>query len=240
MESREILLPAAIARHEQEEEIVANATTFKYDAAREEVGLGSIRPDIMITRGDRELLVEIAVTHFCDHEKIAKLRARGLPAIEIDLSSVPRLAGHEQHVEQILSVAPRAWLHNAKISAAEERLRREADRRETEYFRRRSASWRAGAKKRAEAVSKPLEERTFGPTQEAQRRQQYLRMEALHAFGDKPRADHWIRTKHTSLGKPPIEACLTSTGMDGCIRLLASVSHGESRFQPGPRNPRRL
>ena len=67
--ARRVLLPEAGAEFGGATERVAGATWFAYGAVSEEVGLGSIRPDIVLAAGGRELLVEAAVTHFCDAEK---------------------------------------------------------------------------------------------------------------------------------------------------------------------------
>ena len=161
-EARSVTLPEAFAEFEGMREPVPGATVFRYSSVREEVDLGSVRPDVIVNGGGRELLVEIAVTHFCDPAKIAKLRERDLPAIEIDLSAVPKLASRREHARFILTAAPRIWLHNAKILAAEDRLREEAARREAERMERRRAAWSADADHLAEAAAAPVE-RGNGP-----------------------------------------------------------------------------
>ncbi|SEA87015.1 competence protein CoiA family protein [Variovorax sp. YR216] len=51
--------------------------------------LGGFRPDVVLP-GQAPLIVEVAVTHLCDDAKRQKLSDLGIPAIEIDLSSVSR------------------------------------------------------------------------------------------------------------------------------------------------------
>ena len=53
-----------------------------------EQALGDIRPDLVMRSGALTLIVEIAVTHAVDEEKAARLRALGLPALEIRLSDL--------------------------------------------------------------------------------------------------------------------------------------------------------
>ncbi len=48
---------------------------------------GNIVPDVIILSGNRELFVEIAVTHFADYYKINKMKKMGIGGIEIDLSA---------------------------------------------------------------------------------------------------------------------------------------------------------
>jgi len=47
--------------------------------------LGSIRPDLVVANGRQKVLVEIAVTHFVDDVKLARIQGLGMPAVEIDL-----------------------------------------------------------------------------------------------------------------------------------------------------------
>lgn len=50
--------------------------------------MGSIRPDIWVRTGDERYLVEIAVTHFVDEKKSAKIKEFKIPAFEVDLKSL--------------------------------------------------------------------------------------------------------------------------------------------------------
>lgn len=119
----ELLLPEAAAGLDGVREPVAAAQVFRCDAVETEVDLGGLRPDIVLHRAGRMLAVEFAVTHFCEPEKVAELRRRELPCVEVDLSAVPRLATREAHARAILHEAPRRWLFNARIARAEARLR---------------------------------------------------------------------------------------------------------------------
>lgn len=54
---------------------------------QEEVSLGDVRPDILVTTNDGvQVAIEVAYSSFCDLVKAAAFEAKGLPAIEIDLS----------------------------------------------------------------------------------------------------------------------------------------------------------
>ena len=133
--SREILLPEVVAEVRDLREDLFPATVFHFDTAEDEVVMAAgdgegrtIIPDTLVRRGDRLLLVEFAVTHFCPPEKVAELRRRGLATVEVDLSGIPRHASREEHLRQI-SEAPRRWLFNARLDEAEARLHAEARRR---------------------------------------------------------------------------------------------------------------
>ena len=89
---------------------------------------GAIIPDIMVRVGTKWLLVEVAVTHFVDAEKRAKIRAMGLPAIEIDLSKTRRDIGLSDLEELIIrGEQHKQWLNNPE-------LRRVVSQRRQRYF----------------------------------------------------------------------------------------------------------
>jgi hypothetical protein len=104
---------------------------FRFDAAAIEQRLGDLVPDVIVRRGDRDLLVEFAVTHPCDAAKITKIIDADLSAIEIDLSGLSP-GWSRKHLETaILAKAPRRWLHNPKLRDGEavlEERRRERER----------------------------------------------------------------------------------------------------------------
>jgi hypothetical protein len=55
---------------------------------RVEAALGNLRPDLLVTHKGQDVLVEIAVIHLADHEKLARIRALEQPALEIDVSEL--------------------------------------------------------------------------------------------------------------------------------------------------------
>lgn len=140
--ARELLLPEAVAELDGVREHVAAAQVFRCEAVETEVELGGLRPDAVLHRAGRTLAVEFAVTHFCEPEKVAELRRRGLPCVEVDLSALPRLAAREAHARAILHEAPRRWLFNARVARAEARLRA-AEQARAEAERTRRAGWHA-------------------------------------------------------------------------------------------------
>lgn len=58
---------------------------------RQEVSMGSVRPDLVLSLPDRELQIafEVRVTHACDRTKVEEFKRRRLAALEIDLSRFP-------------------------------------------------------------------------------------------------------------------------------------------------------
>ena len=89
---------------------------------------GSIIPDIVVRIGAKWLLVEVAVTHFVDAEKRAKIRALELPAIEIDLSKIRRDISLPELEELIINgERQKQWLNNPE-------LRKVVSQRRQHYF----------------------------------------------------------------------------------------------------------
>lgn len=98
-------------------------STLHLDRVELERRRGAVVPDVICTKGDRELFVEIVVTHACDEAKIEKLKLLDVGVIEVDLSSYR----HEpiRNVGKLVERrAPRKWLHNKHVAKAEAELDR--------------------------------------------------------------------------------------------------------------------
>lgn len=108
---------------------------FRFDAVRLESRMGEVVPDVVLSKGDRELIVEVQVTHACDEAKIAKLEAAGISALEVDLSAYRTSTDEEEVREAILSTAPRRWLVNPKLAEAKAAARAKAAEIEAEKRR---------------------------------------------------------------------------------------------------------
>jgi Zn ribbon nucleic-acid-binding protein len=78
-----------VPRHNlnNENQIEVSYQEFQYSGVVSEKKLGFIVPDIILFQNDQMVLVEIAVTHFIDEEKQAKINEMKLPVLEINLSS---------------------------------------------------------------------------------------------------------------------------------------------------------
>jgi hypothetical protein len=104
-------------------EVLQHRVAYAFDGATLEQRLGEIIPDVIVRKAERELLVEIFVTH------------------EINLSALPHDAGREVVREQVLAQAPRRWLANPRLSNREDALlteweaeaKREAELRERQW-----------------------------------------------------------------------------------------------------------
>jgi len=92
---------------------------------------GTIVPDLFVSYKERELLIEIAVTHFVDKEKLEKIKLQGVSCIEVDLSDLYKSKKDitdetlENHV--IYKVSNKQWIFNKKLQQAKNVAKSEVD-----------------------------------------------------------------------------------------------------------------
>ena len=173
---------------------------------------GAIIPDIMVRIGTKWVLVEVAVTHFVDAEKRAKIRAMGLPAIEIDLSKIRRDIGLGDLEELIVrGEQHKQWLNNPELRRVVsqrrqryfEKCRAEIERLHAEQLRE-EARQAAREQWRADQAAKSPAERA----QAQQRRKEFYRknyrpmveriaggLELVHHVDDCPKAARQLLDK---------------------------------------------
>ncbi len=72
------------------------------------------QPDAILHKDNWKLAIEFRVTHQVDENKLEQLRKAKLPAMEIDLSNVPRNIRRDTLIRMIDSEAPRQWLTTAR------------------------------------------------------------------------------------------------------------------------------
>lgn len=130
-DSQALRLPPVIAKYGGASRQIFPAKDIPYSAARSEVVMQGLRPDIVVDTPGKPLLIEILVTNGCSDRKLALIRERRLPAMEIDLSAVSRMATPEAQKDAILRHAPRSWLYNQFIEDGITRLRAEIARQRT-------------------------------------------------------------------------------------------------------------
>lgn len=150
-DARGIWLPALVARHGGRAVVVSEPRWFTFDRMEVEAWRDGIRPDIVGHCGDRELAIEVLVTHACGPEKIAFIEQRQLSAIEINLATFRDFL-HAGNIEQtVLRGAPRAWLFNAKLAPVLAEMKVETARlaKVAEEAERRRAVWAQENQRRA-------------------------------------------------------------------------------------------
>ncbi len=82
--------------------------------------VSDIVPDIVVTIGGKECLIEIAVTHFIDEVKNEKIKRIGLPVVEIDLSDLSREDYSKESIRKVLlnDNELKRWVYNPKSEEA--------------------------------------------------------------------------------------------------------------------------
>jgi hypothetical protein len=123
---KELFLPPVLDERKGE---LAPGEIFPFDSVRQEVRLPGMRPDLIASRGQRLLFIEVAVWHKVGEEKLALIREHRQSTIEIDLAKW-RYETDEARLEQaIIRDAPRVWLFNRFASDKEAaRLARQEER----------------------------------------------------------------------------------------------------------------
>lgn len=125
-------------------EIVVKESVIEFDSAELEKTMPGMKPDVIVYKRKKKLLVEMKVTHECDDRKIALIRDQELAAIEIDLGPF-RDIPLDEIGPYILHKANRVWLNNPKDKDAEERIDRRLAQAEEAYqveARRRLTAYR--------------------------------------------------------------------------------------------------
>lgn len=97
--------------------------------------MDGMRPDLYARKGTRHIAIEVAVTHRCGDDKLALIRDRQTPTVEIYIGHLRRDAGEEAVGAEITSLAPRVWLFNPYIEEMRARLQEQV--RDAEDKRRR-------------------------------------------------------------------------------------------------------
>ncbi|WP_431025636.1 competence protein CoiA family protein [Halomonas sp. H5] len=92
------------------------------DGAKLEHSLGNVRPDLIVSLAKVEILVEVAVTHHIEDEKLKRLDAIGLRCIEIDLADIPRDVTPDELEKHVFTMARANWVVNPKREAVAKAL----------------------------------------------------------------------------------------------------------------------
>jgi rubrerythrin len=111
-----------------EEMLLEEEVRRSFERVELEKRLEEIRPDIISYIDGKPFLIEVAVTSFADSNKKKIIRNLGLPAIEIDLSSVDHTITKNDLRKLINgSSANKRWLSNPKARNAKKELRARLD-----------------------------------------------------------------------------------------------------------------
>lgn len=98
------------------EEKTYPARFFSYSSAVSEKRINKIIPDIIVYINNNPCAIEIAVTHFVDEDKRAKVKSMDLPMFEIDLSDLVKKNVSKEEIDKavLYSSTNRKWIYNPK------------------------------------------------------------------------------------------------------------------------------
>ena len=154
---------------------------INFDEVILEKKIGSIIPDVIGFIGGKQLLIEIAVTHFIDDEKLKEIKRLNLSCIEIDLSKIVRSQDKkyswtdlEELVDQLTTEG--RWINNTKHKAmnakAMQIIKERKSREEAEFI---------SARERWLIEMKKEEDRLY-----EQASRHYYHKEVIKTFGPNP------------------------------------------------------
>lgn len=110
-----------VERHEEEG---LPAETFVVRDARIEAALAGLRPDLLLWGDDdRQLAVEIRVTHRVDEVKQRRLQRKQIQTVELDLSALPREALDRAGLSNAIAEAQQRWIYHPDEEQTRRRLR---------------------------------------------------------------------------------------------------------------------
>ena len=95
----------------------------RFEDIQLEVKVGQFSADLLGTHiSGRQLLMEIAVTHPCEQEKIQYYQETGRDSVEIALADLADDYSLRELEDQVLKTAPRKWIYNSKYDLSEKEM----------------------------------------------------------------------------------------------------------------------
>lgn len=120
-EKKQILLPAVYNENLEiltKNQLISLDEVISEDEKITSIGLNKdgslIRPDLIGIKNNRQIVIEIAVTHKTDDDKVNKLIKHKISAIEINLECLSRIVTIDEIEEAIFDPDNIAWLYNDK------------------------------------------------------------------------------------------------------------------------------
>jgi hypothetical protein len=103
-------------------EIIQYDALIEFDEVELEKHLGNIVPDVLVRQNDQLFIIEIAVTHVVSDAKKLKLKALGIPAVELCIKGTDHTK--TQLAEMIMGqLTNKQWLFHPKTEQARNRAR---------------------------------------------------------------------------------------------------------------------
>ncbi len=113
--NREIKIPAVTSSNVNTKRILYDEQTIHFEKVFLENRINDIIPDLIIEFQGKQLLIEIAVTHFIDVAKLQKIKQLNISALEINLSKINKQITFDA-LKKILieEVTNKKWIYNTK------------------------------------------------------------------------------------------------------------------------------
>lgn len=95
-----------------------------FDKVEVEQWEGNFKPDLKCFAGEKQLLIEIKVSHGIDENKLHKIRDKNIPVLEIDLSHLQNNINKKTLIRELypkknsldLKIQTFCWVHNPKYA----------------------------------------------------------------------------------------------------------------------------
>ncbi len=109
----------------------------KFDSVELEKKITDIVPDIVVYKNGRPCLIEIAVTHFVDDEKLLKVKRLNIPMFEINISSLHGSAFNKEQLREaiIKQKDTKKWIYNPQYESGRKEAKEHYSQRYTELKR---------------------------------------------------------------------------------------------------------
>ena len=111
------------------ENAVVKEQLIYFDNVTLEKQIDNIRPDIVLYKKDRELLVEIRVTHEIDKDKLDKIKSIKKPTIEIDLSlyNIDYINFNREEVSSLILYESenKTWIYHNEAELFKKKIKKE-------------------------------------------------------------------------------------------------------------------
>lgn len=88
---------------------------FSFDRVEVEQPVGPFRADLIGFKNAKQCIIEIAVTHRCDHEKVRYFKQNGLAAVEIAVDAERAFKTMDEFSDYVIAGASRSWISNPKL-----------------------------------------------------------------------------------------------------------------------------
>jgi hypothetical protein len=212
--------PPIVARCGRREEVLRPAFRMTLTNVRLEAREPGVVPDLAAEAEGASVFIEVVVTHRVDDAKRAKLAARGVSTLEIDLSRLPCGAAYPRVASAIRREAPRRWVYSRRAEARADEMRRQADAAAA----RRTARIDSAAAAAVEAFAAAPEDDAASVDAALAQRLERLGIEEL-AIGDAGAGSPF--RVDTAVWRGAVIACFLLAPCDDV------AAHGAVAFRPG-------